>query len=131
MRVDQLMTECPHTIEAEADIVSAMEAMRSAGVRHLPVLKDHHPVGILSERDVAIAGSVRGGDPMNAMLTVWDVCTHEPYVVEAGTPLAEVARTMADRAIGSALVTQGGELIGIVTTTDLARGLANMLERAC
>jgi acetoin utilization protein AcuB len=128
MELETLMTPCPHTIGAEADVGSAMEAMRRAGVRHLPVMRDGAPVGILSERDVAIAGSVRGGDPMNAHLTVWDVCTHAPYAVELSAPLAEVARAMAERAIGSALVMRDGDLAGILTTTDLARGLADLLE---
>jgi CBS domain-containing protein len=129
MHVESLMSRCPHTIDAEADVASAMEAMRRFGVRHLPVMRERSPVGILSERDLAIAGSVRGGDPMNVNLTVWDVCTHPPYIVEADAPLRLVARAMADRGIGSTLVMRGGDLVGIVTTRDLARGLADLLER--
>jgi acetoin utilization protein AcuB len=130
MHVESLMTRCPHTIEAQADVASAMEAMRRYGVRHLPVMREQTPVGILSERDFAIAGSVRGGHPMNSSLTVWDICTHAPYTVEVDAPLAGVARTMAERAIGSALVTRAGDLVGILTTTDLARGLADLLDGA-
>ncbi len=123
------MTRCPHTVDAEADVASAMEAMRRHGVRHLPVMRAGAPAGILSERDLAIAGSVRGGDPMNANLKVWDVCTHPAHIVEADAPLQAVARVMAERGIGSTLVVRGGALVGIVTTTDLARGLADLLER--
>jgi acetoin utilization protein AcuB len=128
MQLESIMTPCPHTIDAAADVASATEAMRRHGVRHLPVMKGKTAVGILSERDLAIAGSVRGGDPMNANLTVWDVCTHAPFTVEVSTDLAVVAREMADRAIGSVLVLRDGELVGIVTSVDVARGLAEVLD---
>ncbi|MEW6270451.1 MAG: CBS domain-containing protein [Thermodesulfobacteriota bacterium] len=50
-----------------------------------------------------------------------------PYVVEDDEPLDVVAREMADRQIGSALVTRHGKLVGIITTTDVCRLLADVL----
>ena len=49
----------------------------------------------------------------------------------ASTPVAIVARTMAEHHIGSALVTKDGKLVGIFTVTDACRALARILEGSC
>ncbi|MEZ0248087.1 MAG: CBS domain-containing protein [Thermoproteus sp.] len=48
-----IMTENPITIGEDAELVEAIEKMRSLNVRHLPVVnKDGRLVGIISVRDV-------------------------------------------------------------------------------
>jgi CBS domain-containing protein len=68
------------------------------------------------------------GSPPERELSVRDVFQPEPYVVDAGTPLFLVATTMAERHLGSALVTRGDRLVGIFTTTDVCRALARVLR---
>jgi CBS domain-containing protein len=48
-------------------------------------------------------------------------------VVSASTPVATVARTMAENHIGSAIVTKNDKLVGIFTVTDACRALAEVL----
>jgi acetoin utilization protein AcuB len=55
-------------------------------------------------------------------------CTLDAYEVEDDTPLDVVAREMAERQIGSALVVRHGKLVGILTSTDVCRLLAELLE---
>jgi acetoin utilization protein AcuB len=59
---------------------------------------------------------------------VRDVYQPESYVVDAGERLEDVASTMAERHVGSALVTRGGKLVGIFTTTDACRALCRVLR---
>ncbi|MFN4046488.1 MAG: CBS domain-containing protein [Acidilobaceae archaeon] len=48
-----VMTENPLTISPEAPIENALEIMRNANVRHLPVVdKNGRPVGMVSLRDI-------------------------------------------------------------------------------
>jgi CBS domain-containing protein len=49
-------------------------------------------------------------------------------VVDAGEPAEAVAAAMAERHLGSALVTRAGKLVGIFTTTDACRALARVLH---
>jgi acetoin utilization protein AcuB len=42
--------------------------------------------------------------------------------------VATVARTMAEKRIGSAIVAKNGKLVGIFTVTDACRALAQVLE---
>ena len=58
-----------------------------------------------------------------------DVYQPDSYVVDAGASLEHVAATMAERHVGSALVTKGGKLVGIFTTTDACRALARVLQQ--
>ncbi|MGW7463883.1 CBS domain-containing protein [Streptomyces xantholiticus] len=52
--------------------------------------------------------------------TVRDVMSAPPLVVGPQTSVVEVARVMRDEGIGAVLVTDGDELVGIVTDRDLA-----------
>lgn len=52
----------------------------------------------------------------------------DSYVVDAGASLERVATTMAERHLGSALVTRADKLVGIFTATDACRALARVLR---
>ena len=54
--------------------------------------------------------------------------TPHPITVAPQTPLVEAARLMRDRKIGGLPVMDGGELVGIVTETDLLDALIKLLE---
>lgn len=52
--------------------------------------------------------------------TVADVMTHDPIVVRPETPLNEAIQILAERRIsGLPVVNEAGELVGIVSETDL------------
>lgn len=55
------------------------------------------------------------------MVTVSQLMTKEVVTVEAGTPVVETAKVMADRKIGSVLIQDNGEIVGIVTESDIVR----------
>jgi CBS domain-containing protein len=52
VRVGDVMSIDPRYLTCGEPIASAVDAMLSAGVRHLPVLDEGEPVGIVSIRDV-------------------------------------------------------------------------------
>lgn len=61
-------------------------------------------------------------------MKVSEVMTAPPVCVAPHVPLAEVSRRMAEYAVGSVLVVDGGALHGIVTDRDLAvRGMSGGL----
>jgi acetoin utilization protein AcuB len=120
------MTPAPHSIGRDQSLAVAHERMRSSGVRHLPVLAGGKLVGILSQRDVLLVETLRDVDP--AKCAVEDAMSSDVYVVPPDTPLEEVARDMADRKYGCALITEGAHVVGIFTTVDALRALVG--ERA-
>jgi predicted transcriptional regulator len=58
--------------------------------------------------------------------TVRDVMTPVIYQVPVTAPISEAARIMVERHIHRLLVTQGKDPVGIITSMDLLRMVANM-----
>ena len=50
------------------------------------------------------------------------------YAVSPESPLDEVVQTMGEHKYGSAVVMQNEKVVGIVTTVDVCRALAELLR---
>lgn len=121
--VSRYMSAAPVAVQQRAPLSDAIALMQEHNVRHLPVLDGQAPVGILSERDLAMAGSLV--PDAWELIPVAEAMTPEPYKVGADTPVVEVARAMADHRYGAVLVTsETGGLLGMFTTTDAMAVLA-------
>jgi len=96
-------------------------------VRHLPVTDSGTLVGVLSDRDIAFMANAGATDLLDR-LRVRDVCSLDVYSVERDEPLDRVLREMADRHIGSAIVTDGERISGVFTATDACRCFADFLR---
>ena len=121
LTVGRFMTRNPYTIGIDQPLSIAQRIMLAHKVRHLPVLVEGKPVGLVSERDLALIESMRGVDPDKVM--VEEAMTPDPYLVSPDAPLAEVAREMAKNLYGSALIVEDGRVIGIFTTVDALQAL--------
>lgn len=126
--IHMYMATIVHSIEAGEPLEDAAELMKKLSIRHLPVTLKGKLVGILSERDVNLAGSIMGDE--SNKLPVIDVCNQHPYTVSPETSLADVATTMADKHYGSAIVVKDGKLAGIFTAIDACRVLADLVKIA-
>jgi acetoin utilization protein AcuB len=122
--VAQFMTEMPATADEGLLLADAQERMFIDNIRHLVVQRDGHPVGILSSRDAAMALSLPGVDKKK--LTVGAAMTKNPYSVRASAPISEVAYQMEAHRWGCAIVVEGGDAIGVFTTTDALRALRQL-----
>lgn len=121
--VRNFMTSLPFTIGAEQPLKKAMELMQEHQIRHLPVLQAKQLVGVLTERDIAIANSFQG----SAELRVEGVMMPMSYAVSPDTPLEEVTSQMAQHKYGSAIVVEKNSVIGIFTAQDALRALSEIL----
>jgi acetoin utilization protein AcuB len=122
------MTPFPFSIDVDAPLAEARAFMQKQHIRHLPVTRAGALCGIVTDRDIHLMLGPDFAYPPERELKVSDVSVAEPYVVAASAPADEVVTTMADRHIGSALVTRDGKLVGLVTTTDVCRALARVLQ---
>lgn len=126
--VRDVMTAAPHTIGIGLSLADAAKTMKKFKIRHLPVLDAGALVGILSDRDVQLISSVSQLDA--SCILVEDAMTQAPWTVSAKTPVAEVAQAMAEKKLGSAVVLDAnGRVIGVFTTTDGMRVLAEQLKK--
>lgn len=123
--IAQSMTPSPLTINQKSSMREALALMEANGIRHLPVLHGGRLVGMVSDRDLRLIETLDGVDP--AKLAVEEAMSQDVYAVAPETPLHEVARTMAERKYGSAVVMEGTQVRGIFTTVDALRALAALV----
>jgi acetoin utilization protein AcuB len=136
MLVGEKMAKDPIVIRDDTPIDRALKIMRDNKVRRLPVLNDKSAlVGIVSERDLLFASpspattlSIYELHYLLSRITVADVMTAEVITVTEDTSLKEAARIMADNRIGGLPVERKGELVGIITETDLFKAFLEILE---
>ncbi len=108
------------TVRPEDSVALAAQVMLWSGVRHLPVMRDHEVVGIISERDVFRRGTEVGARAARAE-NVGRAMTTPAITIDADKPLVAAAWLMSARKLGCLPVVEGTDLVGIITTTDLVR----------
>lgn len=136
MRVRDLMTEKPITVDPATAILEARQRMADERIRHLIVVDDGGRIaGIVTDRDIrlnlpspATSLSVWEVNYLLARLTVGDVMTRSVLVVAPERPAAEAARIMMDHKISALPVIGDDRLLGIVTESDFVKAVAR-LER--
>jgi acetoin utilization protein AcuB len=136
MRVRDLMTPEPITVDPETQMLQARQRMVEERIRHLVVVEDARVVGIVTDRDIrlnlpspATSLSVWELNFLLSKLTVGGVMSKSVIVVEPDRPLADAARIMMDHKIGALPVVESGRLIGIVTESDFVRAVAESDRR--
>ncbi len=120
--VKLVMTTFPWSIDIEDSLGRARKLMEEQNIRHLSVTEEGTLVGVLTERDLSHLAKRKGHR------TVRDGCVLGVYVVELTEPLDRVLLEMAERRIGSALVTKRDKLVGIFTVTDACRHFGELLQ---
>lgn len=128
--VASVMTPCPHCVDADDSLLLARAVMQRHDVRHLPVTHGAMLLGVLTDRDIKRAMDPDLGLPPQDELFVRDVFVPDAYVVDLRQPLDDVLDYLGTHHIGSALVTDGGRLVGIFTVTDACRAFCHFLRRA-
>jgi acetoin utilization protein AcuB len=140
MKVHDVMTPNPITIEPGAPIGTAIAVMAEQKVRHLPVVDEAGQlVGIITDRDVRSAmmapALVEYLSPATRRrlveigarledLRVKDAMTWHPVTTGPDVSLTQAAALMFERRVGSLPVVDGGTVIGIVTERDVVEALA-------
>ena len=115
----------PETTAAEA-----LALCREKGIRHLPVLEGGWLVGMISDRDLRSATPALG-DPDRAealeRIRVADEMAIEVATVRPEDPIEEAAIEMYERKIGCLPVVDDGDLVGIVTSSDVMRAFVRLV----
>ncbi|MEO8046695.1 MAG: CBS domain-containing protein [Nitrospirota bacterium] len=123
--VDQIMTSPLLTIMPDRPMLDASHLMETDHVRYLCVSDKDEILGIISVRDLvryfvdSEGGPIRDLDNVYRPLSVLMRTTMETIASERTAQ--EAAQLMAEKRIGSLLVLEAGEMVGIVTETDLVR----------
>lgn len=105
--VEEFTTPNPITATTHSKVEELHRVMKDHGIRHLPILEGSRLVGIVSERDLKVVTGLKALEKVQ--ITAGDIMSANPVTVDASTPLEEVAFEMAEKKIGSVLVSDGDE----------------------
>lgn len=143
MKVKDVMTRNPITIDPEAPLGTAMVVMKKNGIHHLLVTDDAgRLLGIITDRDLrsatfapALIEHLSGSAQRRAHglaqaleelrvrdAMTWDVVTTHPEVA-----LGHAARVLFFGRFGSLPVVDGTKLVGILTERDLVRTVSLLM----
>jgi acetoin utilization protein AcuB len=139
MKVKDVMTKDPITIDPEAAVGTALDVMRTKHIRHLPVVDGTGTlIGIVTDRDLRHAAlapaldeylSVRAHRRARQMsetledLRVKDVMTWAVVTTGPEAPLTYGALIMFERRVGSLPVLEHGRIVGMLTERDVLKAL--------
>ncbi|MFO0599837.1 MAG: CBS domain-containing protein [Myxococcaceae bacterium] len=121
-KVHQIMTVDVACAKEAVPISVAWELMERRQVRHLPVVAaddGNRLVGFVSDRDLLAAGK-------HSQAPVASVMNRTPVSIDPQTTIREVCQLFLKKRFDAAPVADGeGNLLGLVTTSDLLRTLAS------
>ena len=132
---DYMTTELVTVQETDTLLDATMFFVRST-FRHLPVVRGRQLVGVITERDVKqYAPSVLSGisaDDYNSILETTSISRVMARTLITARPdqsVLEAAKLLYAKRLNCLPVVQDGELVGIITTTDMLKVLAQILEK--
>lgn len=126
MRIEDLITRSPVTVDVGATLAHAAHRMRDADVGSVVVTDDGGPVGILTDRDVALymAGGVEDA-PVEKVMSM------TPVAVGRDEDVERCLERMEARMVRRILVLDDeGGLLGVVSLDDVLVHLSNTLGKA-
>lgn len=119
------MTPFPYAVALEATLDEAERLIAEHDIHHLPVTDEHDIVGIVTSQDLMSVGT---GKRNRRAMRVKDICVNDVYIVDLNEPIENVLLTMAERHIGSAIVTRQRRLAGVFTWVDACRCFGDFLR---
>jgi acetoin utilization protein AcuB len=134
MRIRDIMTKNPITVESETFVLDAQKIMEQNNIRRLPVVDKGKLVGIITQHDLLKAApspatslSVHELNYLLSKMKVKEIMKKNPVTITPDTPFEEALRIGQEKKIGSFPVVENGKLVGISTESDLVRFLTRAL----
>ena len=126
MLVRDVMQSKLVTVGPKTTLPQAMRLAAERRIRHLPVVEDGELLGIVSDRDLkqamaspATSLEVHELNYLLSRLVVAEIMTKTVITIGPLSPVEEAARLMLLEKISALLVMDGGQLVGIITETDV------------
>lgn len=134
MRIKDVMTKNPVTVDSETLILDAQKIMKENNIRRLPVVDKGKLVGIVTLHDLLEASpspatslSVYELNYLLSKIKVKEIMKKNPVTLSPDTPFEEALRVGQEKKIGSFPVVEKGRLVGIATESDIVQILTRTL----
>lgn len=124
LRIRDVMTQEVVTVAADETILAAARKMSGHSVSCVVVVDGQQVRGILTEKDVLKGVAGRNGD--FCRLRVAERMSSPATVISADMSIMEAGRAMDAKGIRRLPVVDNARLVGIITQTDITRGLISL-----
>lgn len=125
MPVSTLAVE-PVTASRETTVADLARTMRDEELGDLVITAERTPVGIVTDRDIALA--VADNDDVGA-LTAADIMTPDPVTIHEDATAVDLPAAMAEGGVRRIpVVDDAGDLVGIATLDDVVATAGEMLD---
>ena len=126
MTLAKLTRRTVETVHPTASCVEAAQRMRDAGVGSVIVAESDRPLGIVTDRDLAVRVIAAGLQPDR--VTVGQIMSGRPIFVSEGRDLGEVLQLMRDLTVRRMPVVDADQrLVGVVSLDDVILALSGSL----
>jgi acetoin utilization protein AcuB len=134
MLVKYWMSKPPITIDVNAYIKEADELLKKNTIRQLPVVEDGKLVGLITDKDIKRAAPsevtrlehITELYDMISNIQIRDIMIKNPVTIPLDYPIDKAASVLLDKKLsGAPVVDNEGELVGVITQTDIFRVLVS------
>lgn len=123
--IRNIMTKTVVTIDENKTALEAARLMSEKSISSLIVIKDGMPKGILTERD--FIKKVCAKELHISQVKIANIMSKIRTYADPDTPVEVAVQRMVNQRIRRLPIMQEGQVVGIVTVTDLARHLRTTL----
>ena len=130
LRVRDAMTREVVTLGPEESAARALGLCRVHNIRHLPIVEKGRIVGLISDRDLRDVSPPRNtADEENTLgwVRVRDIMSTDLTTVHPLDTIEHAARQLSDRKIHCLPVVAEGELVGMITSSDMMHTLIELV----
>ena len=118
MTIADLIIEGVETAGPDTTVEALAMRMTEAGVGSIIIEEDMKPVGIVTDRDVAVRVDARDREASQAVAR--DVMSENPVTMPIDAGLLDVTRVMREHTVRRMpIVNDDGTLVGIITLDDM------------
>ena len=110
--VDHVMKAPVRVVGPDVSVIEALQLAEDADVHHLPIVENGTIIGLVCTCDL---------EDVELKLPIRHVPKGPAATIARDASVEEAVLSMAQRGIGSLLVTEGNNVVGIVTREDLSR----------
>jgi len=126
MPIERLIKRPVQSLPPDASCADAARLMRDKNVGSVVVTRDGRPLGMVTDRDLAVRVLAEGADAER--LSIGDIMSGEPIFLSGERDIAQVVAAMRDLGVRRIpIVDAEGLLSGVVTLDDLVLLLGDQL----
>ena len=117
MKLRDVMTPNPRTLDSNATVQDAARVMRDEDTGVVPIVENGKPVGLITDRDIVVRAVADGAEPTRP---VRELATDTLVTAEPDMSTGEAAELMGQHQVRRLLVCEGDRLVGVASIGDIA-----------